>query len=332
MKLYKLLVTGFFILFVTGTLNASALERDDIRGFIDEMSTKHGFKPDELREIFQKVEFSKSVIEAISRPAEILPWYRYRPIFLEADRIRDGVKFWQENSKALGEVEDKYGVPAELVVAIIGVETRYGRLKGKYMVINSLSTLAFDYPQRGSFFRSELEQYLLMTREQGFDPLSLKGSYAGAMGIPQFISSSFRSYAVDFNTDGIIDIWEDMEDAIGSVGNYFKVHGWVKGGMVAVPARVEGNDYKNIVTDELKPEITASELNKYRISTDAELSPGTMAKLLVLENRQDNEYWLGFENFYVITRYNHSMLYALAVFQLAEEIKSRYLKNSKQVR
>lgn len=325
MKRFNVILTVVAAL-LSNCVYASTLEREDVRTFIDEMSEKHGFAPDELTGIFQEVVFSDSIIEAISRPAETLPWFRYRQIFLKQDRIEQGVQFWRENELTLRGVEEKFGVPAELVVAIIGVETRYGKLKGRYNVIDSLSTLAFDYPKRSKFFRSELEHYLLMTREQGFNPLALKGSYAGAMGIPQFISSSYRTYAVDFNEDGVIDIWDDMEDAIGSVGNYFEKHGWNKGGTVAVPARVNGSEHEHLVTGELNLQHTVGELMKYGVTTDIKLLPDTSAKLLVLENMDDNEYWMGFENFYVITRYNHSILYAMAVFQLAEAIRSDYLK------
>ena len=321
---------GFFIsavLLIFGALtvaNASTLERKDVRLFIDEMSKKHGFSIDELDSIFKKVKFSDSVIETMSRPAETLPWHKYRPIFLGSARIRLGVEFWRKHRESLRRAEVQFGVPAEVLVAIIGVETRYGKAMGKYAVINALSTLAFNYPKRGDFFRSELEQYLLLTKEQGFDPLALRGSYAGAMGIPQFISSSYRNYAIDFDHDGVIDIWNSMDDAIGSIGNYFKQHGWQTGGRVAIPAIVKGDRYKQLLTDDLKPLYTSAELRRYDIMTSMSLSPDTMAKLFVLEDMNSNEYWLGFENFYVITRYNNSPLYAMAVYQLADAIKSRY--------
>lgn len=307
------------------TAYPNTLGREDVRSFIDEMSKKHGFKTIELEEIFRKVEFSNSVIAAISRPAETLPWYKYRPIFLGPARIQLGVEFWRQHRDTLQRAQLQFGVPAEVLVAIIGVETRYGKDKGKYAVINSLSTLAFDYPKRSSFFRGELEQYLLLTKEQGMDPMTLTGSYAGAMGIPQFISSSYRNYAIDFDRDGVIDIWNSMDDAIGSIGNYFKQHGWQSGDKVAIPAVVKGEKYKQLATDDLKPVSTADELRRYDIKASAALTPHTRARLLVLENQNSNEYWLGFENFYVITRYNNSALYAMAVYQLAGEIKSIYM-------
>ena len=328
----KKLLIILVALFITGQYciaYGSVLEREDVRQFIDEMSKHHGFDVDGLDAVFRKVEFSDSVIAAISRPAEMLPWHKYRPIFLGQARIQMGVEFWRRHGDVLQRAQAQFGVPAEVLVAIIGVETRYGKARGKYPVINSLSTLAFDYPKRSSFFRSELEQYLLLTREQGFDPLALKGSYAGAMGIPQFISSSYRNYAIDFDHDGVIDIWNSMDDAIGSIGNYFKLHGWQSGQQIAIPAEVKSDKYKQLISDDMKPVNTVTELRRYDIMPSTALSPETLSKLLVLEDRNGNEFWLGLENFYVITRYNTSPLYAMAVYQLAGEIKSRYMHGSR---
>ena len=324
MKKLLILLAALYISSQFSAVYASVLDREDVRQFITEMSTRHGFDVDGLDAIFRKVEFSDSVIAAISRPAETLPWHKYRPIFLGPARIQMGVDFWRRHRDSLQRAQAQFGVPPEVLVAIIGVETRYGKDKGKYPVIDSLSTLAFGYPQRSSFFRSELEQYLLLTREQGFDPLSLKGSYAGAMGIPQFISSSYRNYAVDFDHDGVIDIWNSMDDAIGSIANYFKLHGWQPGGQVAIPAVVKSDKYKQLVSDDLKPVNTIAELRSYDIMPSTALSPETLSRFLVLEDSNGSEFWLGFENFYVITRYNTSPLYAMAVYQLAGEIKSRY--------
>ena len=303
---------------------APTLERAEVQQFIADMAKKHGFSAIDLNTIFQNVVFSDSILEAISRPAEALPWYKYRPMFLERGRIQMGAEFWRNNKDTLQRAEQQFGVPAEILVAILGVETRYGRIKGKYAVIDSLSTLAFAYPKRSAFFLAELEQYLLLTRERGYDPLALKGSYAGAMGIPQFVSSSFRKFAVDFDGDGSIDIWENPADAIGSVGNYFKQYGWRSGAPVAEPARVRGEKYKAVVTEDMMPRHTVRELSQSDVWTRTRLPPDTLAKLLVLETRNGNEYWLGFENFYVISRYNNSVLYSMAVYQLAQEIKTSY--------
>ena len=310
--------------------NAIPLERNDVKAFVEEMTKKHGFKPAYLNGIFERIKFNDSVIKAISRPAEALPWYKYRPIFLKQDRINLGVKFWQENQDILEKAEQEYGVPVELIIAIIGVETRFGRNAGNYTVVNSLATLAFNYPKRSSFFTRELEQFLLLTREQDVDPFEIKGSYAGAMGIPQFISSSYRSYAIDFNNDGKTDIWNDTTDAIGSVANYFKVHGWKKGEPITRPVNIEGQKYKNVLSEGLKPAYTVEEMSQHGVMINKDDGMDRMAKLLELENLNGNEYWLCYDNFYVVTRYNHSALYAMAVYQLSVDIRTQYLLTSNQ--
>jgi membrane-bound lytic murein transglycosylase B len=292
-------------------IQAQIVDREDVQSFIQKMVSEHDFNARHLRDMFSDVRESDSVLKAISKPAEALPWYQYRTIFLRNDRIRHGVRFLKKNKQALERAEQEYGVPAEVITAIIGVETRYGKQKGGYRVLDSLSTLAFDYPPRSDFFLGELEQFLLLTREQGLDPRKVMGSYAGAMGIPQFIASSYRRYAVDFDGDGKIDIWDSSADAIGSVANYFKAHGWLPGGLIAVPALVSGDDYRELLSEGLKPDIDVARLPVYGIFPQQALQGG-------------EEYWLGLENFYVITRYNHSALYAMAAYQLAEAIKHRY--------
>jgi len=224
----------------------------------------------------------------------------------------------------LAQAEGEYGVPGEIITAVIGVETRYGGQKGGYKVIDSLSTLAFFYPKRSDFFLRELEQFLLMTREQDLDPHTVMGSYAGAMGIPQFISSSYRNYAVDFDDDGRIDIWSNTADAIGSVANYFKVHGWEREGEVIVAAKVKGREYKEVFSGGLEPHIRAGKLTDYGIFPVSPLDADDRVKLLELELSRGREHWLGLHNFYVITRYNHSALYAMAVYQLSKKIKEEY--------
>ncbi|MEE8320568.1 MAG: lytic murein transglycosylase B [Gammaproteobacteria bacterium] len=318
---------GIFLLLICmsgGLCHAHILEHEDVMLFLDEMEVNHGFDSAGLRELFQEVRISKSVLEAISRPAEKLPWYKYRPIFLQQDRVEQGVKFWQRHVNTLRNAEARFGVPPEIIVAIIGVETRYGQFSGKYRVIDSLVTLAFQYPKRSAFFRSELEQYLLLTREQGLDPLAIRGSYAGAMGIPQFISSSYRRYAIDFDNDGYTDIWENPVDAIGSVGNYFKRHGWQAGDSIAIQARVSGHRYKELITKGLKPNINNKQLGLHNINIRDELPPDAMVTILDLETKDGSEFWIGMHNFYVITRYNHSPLYAMAVYQLADKIRKKF--------
>ncbi len=295
--------------------------------FIAKMVKKHNFDATSLTNVLKQTIVSQTILDAISRPAEKkLTWYEYRQIFIKDKRINEGVEFMQKNAAKLKEAEKKFGVPAEIITAIIGVETFYGRIAGNYRVVDALNTLAFHYPKRADFFRSEFEQFLLLAREQGFDPVSLKGSYAGAMGMPQFISSSYRHYAVDFDGDNIIDIWNNPSDAIGSVANYFAEHGWKKGEPVTVKVSVEGDSYLPALTPGLEPDISESDLQQYGIKSSSTFKKGEKLKLLELELEKNNEYWLAHNNFYVITRYNHSHLYAMAVYQLAMEIKKRVSK------
>lgn len=312
------------LIFASQSVAENFEERPEVTKFINEMVTEHNFDALSLSESFSKVKLSKSIVEAISRPAEAKPWYKYRPIFLTKDRIKLGVKFLEDNKKALLRAEEVYGVPAEVITAIIGVETRYGKHAGKYKVINSLSTLAFNYPTRSKFFRSELKHFFLLAREQKMEPHSVMGSYAGAMGIPQFISSSYRNYAIDFDGDDFIDIWDNPVDAIGSVGNYFKVHGWQAGKIVAVRANVKNENYLAALSKGLEPHLNVSELVNYGITAKQSLPNDVKIKFLEYEQKNGSEFWLGFDNFYVITRYNHSALYAMAVYQLAEEIRVLY--------
>jgi membrane-bound lytic murein transglycosylase B len=288
------------------------------------MVQQHQFDASQLQALFQQVRIRDDIIKAISRPAEKKPWYQYRPIFVNQQRIEGGVRFWQENRETLAQARTMYGVAPEIIVAIIGVETRYGQHTGRYRVLDALSTLAFDYPPRSRFFTSELEQFLLLTREHQLDPLELTGSYAGAMGQPQFISSSYRSYAVDFDGDGHSDIWDNTVDAIGSVANYFRRHGWQPGQPVAAELNVNGIDVTPLLTDGLKPGYPVARFRKLGLQLPDNFDDAEPAKLLQLEVLGGYTYWLGLQNFYVITRYNHSPLYAMAVYQLSQRIRQRY--------
>ena len=243
---YKTVITGFVLLFFSQA-EAELLQRAEVAAFVRDMVAEYDYDADELNDVLGRVQLSEKVIAAISRPAEALPWHRYRSIFIKPSRVRGGVEFWRRHLAQLEHARELYGVPIEIMVAVIGVETRYGNNTGGFKVINSLSTLAFDYPKRSKFFTGELKHYFLLAREQSLDPHTLKGSYAGAMGIPQFIPSSYRAYAVDFDEDGLIDIWENPADAIGSVGNYFKLHGWREGAAITTPATVRETDISSVV-------------------------------------------------------------------------------------
>jgi membrane-bound lytic murein transglycosylase B len=293
--------------------------------FISEMSRKHKFSNTYLKTLFTPVKRSDAVLGKVRAPAEGKAWRAYRPIFLTEDRIRGGVNFWNRHRAALAAATKKYGVPAEYIVAIIGVETAYGRNVGKYNVLQSLTTLAFDFPKRSDFYRRELEQYLLLTRSEKIRPHSLTGSYAGAMGMSQFISSSYRSYAVDFDRDGKKDLWRPG-DAIGSVANYFSKHGWKRGGDVAVPASISGQSFDHMAdVTAKKPRYSLNQLSRAGVRpTGRWRFWSDKVSLIKLVGTRETEYWIGGKNFYVITRYNHSPKYAMAVHQLAQEIRKRH--------
>ncbi len=316
-----ILYAGALSAVLASSAAAAGFSDGEIDGFIQQMVDKHQFDADALHRLFADAKLRQDIIEAISRPAEAKPWYDYRPIFVTRSRVQGGVRFWQEHAAELQKAEQVYGVPAPIIVAILGVETRYGKHAGRYRVLDSLSTLAFAYPPRSRFFRSELEQYLLMTREEQVDPASLLGSYAGAMGQPQFISSSFRAYAVDFDGDGKRDLWNDAGDAIGSVANYFKRHGWRAGEPVAQPARITGAVPQKLLDAGIKPQFSLAELTRHGVQLKGDPPKGVDGALFALETRDGPEYWVGWNNFYVITRYNHSPLYAMAVYQLSEAIR-----------
>ena len=272
--------------------------------------------------LLDQAERKQSILDAISRPAEkTKPWYDYRKIFLTDKRAREGVAFAQQNAETLAKVSDQTGVPASVITAIIGVETFYGRITGSYRVIDALATLAFDYPKRSPFFTRELQNFLVLAYESGKDPLALKGSYAGAMGYGQFMPSSYRAYAVDYDGDGVADIWTNADDAIASVANYFLRHGWQPGAPVIVPANYDG-DSSEIFAGGLKPEKTVGELAEEGFAPRSATDISLVATPLRLEGSEGYEYWLCLENFYVITRYNHSAMYALSVWQLSQEIES----------
>jgi peptidoglycan lytic transglycosylase B len=293
-----------------------------VQVFINEMVTQHGFSKEELEKVFSQAHRSDDILALMSKPAEKrLAWYEYRDIFLTRNRIEGGVAFWNRNAAVLAQAEKAYGVAPQIIVAIIGVETRYGANTGSHRVLDALSTLAFDYPPRAAFFRGELEQYLLLAREEHIDLLNTKGSYAGAMGYGQFIPSSYQRYAVDFDQDGKRDLWESPMDIVGSVANYLHVNGWDPGATVTDRASVTGERFKNVIEKGLKPEMTVKQLKSAGITPVKPLPDDTLAALISLDQKNGPEYWLGLNNFYVITRYNHSPLYAMAVYQLSEEIR-----------
>lgn len=294
-------------------------ESDELAAFARDMAERHGFDPARVSETLARAERRQEILDAISRPAEAKPWYQYRPIFLTSSRIGGGVEFWNRHEDLIHRASKEYGVDPAVIVAIIGVETRYGEITGSYRVLDALSTLAFHYPPRSSFFRRELEEFFLLGRDEPFSLTEVKGSYAGAMGFGQFIPSSYRAYAVDFDGDGGRDLWQPA-DAIGSVANYFHVHGWRQGEPVAVRAEAAPNA-RPIADAPIKPEWTLAELAKRGFRPAEPVDAGTEATLIALEQPDSQEYWLGFHNFYVISRYNRSALYSMAVLQLSRAIE-----------
>ncbi len=327
----KLLVkTGLIALFITLLAGVSQVSAESeknysdnagAQAFIERMVVQHGADRAALQKLFAGAHYKQSIIDAMTRPAEkVKLWKDYRQIFITEKRLRQGLQFWREQRPWLEKAEAEYGVPIEYVVAIIGVETYYGRYAGNYRVLDALSTLAFDYPARSAFFTKELEHFLLLSKEQKLEPSELKGSYAGAMGYGQFMPSSYRAYAVDFNGDGVADIWADPADAIGSVANYFVRHGWQRGEGVVVGASIAADYNSELVNKLVKPKLTLAQLAEQGFTPLVNMSPELKAIPLRLQGQAGVEFWLGLQNYYTITRYNHSFRYAMAVVQLAEQI------------
>jgi len=308
-------------LFASIGAQANYAEHERFDEFAKELEAEHGIKPAQAKAWLEGAERLESVLKAISRPAEkTLTWADYRKIFLTEKRINQGKQFLVDNAELLEKAELEFGVPKEIIGAIIGVETFYGKRQGNYRVLDSLSTLAFDYPKRSLFWR-ELKHFFVMSQEQQVNPGEVKGSYAGAMGYGQFIPSSYRRYAVDYDNDGLKDLWHNKADAIGSVANYFKRHGWKKDQAVTQRVHVKGDKYQDAVNDRLKPKWNVSELKALGVTPTQDVADDASATLVKLIGDKGAEFWLGNHNFYVITRYNHSRMYAMAVYQLSQAIK-----------
>lgn len=314
----------FLSLMIGSFAQAEIKDRVAVDKFINKMVEEHQFEQAELAVLFDSVELQPKIIEAMTRPAEGMPWYKYRKIFMRDSRIQGGVKFWQDNQQSLAKMQQVHGIPAEIIVAILGVETLYGERTGGHRVIDALATLGFDYPKRSKFFLSELENFLILCREEKMNPLEPVGSYAGAMGMPQFMPSSYRHFAADYEGDDKRDIWNNTADAIASVANYFAKHHWQAGKDIAFAVTATGDQYKQALSKGLKLDINAAELRALHVQLPETIADGELLKLLSFEQENGDDLWVGLENFYVITRYNHSPLYALAVFQLSQAVKQQY--------
>jgi membrane-bound lytic murein transglycosylase B len=303
-------------------VDAAAVDRAR-QAFVERMAAEHGFEVDSLAALLDQAKIEESVLQAMSRPAErVLAWHEYRALFLTDARIGRGVEFWRTHEQEVDRVAARYQVAPEMLVAILGIESLFGERTGRYRVLDSLATLAFAYPPRARFFTSELEAFLLLAREEAVDPLQALGSYAGAMGAGQFIPSSYRAYAVDGDGDGRRDLWGSWEDVLGSVANYFSEHGWKEGEPVVERATLSeawsGHQPANGL-DLTETVASLSTLGYVFPSTQPDTAPAT---ILSLEGKDAQEYWVGFHNFRVITRYNRSVMYALAAHQLGEAIRA----------
>lgn len=294
--------------------------RPEVSAFIDEMVEKHRFARGELQRVFARVQPRPAILRAISAPGTARPWHEFRSRNVDAARISSGVRFWQQHAALLARASREFGVPEEIIVATIGIETLYGRVTGSFRVLEALSVLAFEYPPRAELFRRELEEYLLLARDADMDLLNVKGSYAGAMGVPQFLPSSYRKYAVDFDGDGTRNLWSEA-DAIGSVANYYRSFGWQAGEPIVVQADVGDSVIDTMLAAGIKPGIKVAELKRRGVVPQQPVSDEADAALFMVEMENGPSYWLGLQNFYVITRYNRSINYAMAVNELARELR-----------
>jgi membrane-bound lytic murein transglycosylase B len=306
------------------TAAAFDLKRPEIVAFVNEVVSRDGLSRKEVRELLKAAQPQPKIIEMMNKPIEkVSPWWEYRDHFLTSERINDGVQFWNDHKEALERIAAEYQVPAEYIVAILGIETRYGRVLGHYRVLDSLTTLAFDYPPRHAFFTSELEQFLILAKENKLDPRTLMGSYAGAIGAPQFMPSSYRRYAVDANTDTQRDLWGDWDDILASVANYLREHGWTPGGPVLTDATLEPEPSFQIEPRNLELNETVASLGNRGIKVDLEMPADAPVVLISAEQRDGPAYRVGFHNFYVLSRYNASARYVMAVNDLAQAIAQR---------
>jgi membrane-bound lytic murein transglycosylase B len=308
---------------VAWSQSSSYPNRKDVKEFVAEMAKRHGFSKRELNRVLGQAQYQPAIVRAMEQPPEsaLASWQAYRSIFIKPERIEAGAQFWNRNAGALKRAEAEYGVPEDVIIGIIGVETTFGKNIGTFRVIDALATLAFDYPKRGAYFRGELEHYLVFSRERKIDPLKMKGSYAGAIGIPQFMPGSFRRFAVDFDGDGQINLATSPADAIGSIGNFLKSHGWVRGQPVAISAQVSGDGWRKLAESGIVPETRFSDLPGYGVKVAADLPEDTLCALVELESPgQASDVRVTLKNFFVLTRYNRSNLYAAAVLDLAAEI------------
>lgn len=335
----QIIKLGFtaLILFLTSfasNANTAFTQRKDVQLFINQMVKQYHFNAKELTATLNQVQIQPQIIESMEKPYEKKDWDVYRDIFLTPQRLKGGIDYWAANKKTLDLAYKKYGVPPEIIIAILGVETLYGERQGENRVLDALATLAFDYPKRSRYFKHELKEYLLLCREHKVPATTYKGSYAGAIGQPQFMPSSYRNFAVDFHHKGIRDLVSNNADSIASIANYFRAHGWQTNAGVAQHAKVVGNNYKHIRMNPRRANYYYSQLiaNGVRPVTAAHNHPAR-AGLIELTTAKGNEFWLAYPNFFVITRYNSSPQYALVVYLLSQQLKQQWVAmNTKKYR
>ncbi|MDR3491937.1 MAG: lytic murein transglycosylase B [Gammaproteobacteria bacterium] len=315
------LITFFYS--YTGNAETKFVDRPDVQAFIKKMVIKHGFHEGQLIALFDKVKIRPRVMQSIKAPLEQETWQTYRKVFITKSHIDGGVNFWKHHEKILARAEKKYGVPASIIVATIGVETKYGKNKGEYPVIDALTNIAFSGSPRQAYFRSELEEFLLLAREQHLNPLTIKGSYAGAIGQPQFMPSSYRYYAVNFSGKKKIDLSNNIDDIVGSIANYYQKHGWKTNGPVAVPTTLTHTKHSLSLNEKIsQKKLYKHDLAHLGLHTSYYIPSNLVVNAVELKNKNSYEYWIAFPNFQVIKRYNPSDLYAMAVYQLSYHIKS----------
>ena len=320
----KRAVLAVLLLLASHVQAAGYAERADVQAFIAEMQARHGFDAAQLDELFGRTRPIPAVLRAIAPPTDprVKSWKNYRARFIEPKRTAAGLAFWQRHAGTLAKAEALTGVPAEIVVAIIGIETLYGKHLGRFDTLAALTTLAFDYPPRAPLFRRELESLLLLARAENRPPDSYRGSFAGAIGLPQFLPSSIRAYAVDFDGDGRIDLTGSAEDAIGSAANFLKEHGWETGGPVTVKVGADETASQSLLAEGILPRRRPQEMRELGIDIPADAPDAPAALIDLVTPDAPTEYWLGYRNFYVITRYNRSSFYAMAVWQFAQVLKA----------
>ncbi|NND65642.1 MAG: lytic murein transglycosylase B [Gammaproteobacteria bacterium] len=323
-------LTFFCHFFVLSAAMALDIERPDIQQFIAETYELTQLSREQLSELLGQAEIQPRIIELMTKPAEkTKPWHEYREIFLTSERIQGGSAFMRTHAAELAAVEQKTGVPASIITAIIGVETYYGRLTGGFRVLDALATLGFDYPPRGKFFRRELAEFLQLVEEQDIDPLTAKGSYAGAMGAAQFIPSSYRAYARSGDNDQKIDLWQSWPDVFASIANYFVAHGWQRDRMIMVRAELTAGADLKLANERPNLDLSHRELRQAGWQARLDLADDTQIVPLAYQQPDSREYWLGLNNFYTITRYNRSRLYARAVIELAQAVEEDFRTQSK---